>query len=171
MAGIKLSGFKEFRGRMRTLPAEIKKEVGGETFAAAKSWERMSKQLAPVDQGRIRGAIRGNQVKETVSEVTCPVFYAPYIEFGTKRYVSIPAGLQAYAAQFRGGGQRGARFELQKNLFAWMDRVGIPDESQWFVYITIIVNGIKPHPFFFPPSPIIEKEFIKNVRNILNTEH
>ena len=32
--------------------------------------------------------------------------YAPYVEFGTGRYVSVPAGYEAFARQFKGRGIR-----------------------------------------------------------------
>jgi HK97 gp10 family phage protein len=169
MAGIKLSGFKEFKGKIRKLPKEVKREVGGETFAAAKNWERLSKQLAPVDQGRLRAAIRGSQTGELASQVTCNIEYAAYQEWGTKTRVRVPAELSAYAATFRGGGPGGPGARLM--IYAWMQRVGIPQEFQWVTFISIIVKGVKPHPFFFPPAPIVEKEFIKNVRNVINTQH
>jgi HK97 gp10 family phage protein len=170
MAGIiKLKGFKEFRNKLKTVSKQIKQELGGETFAAAKNWERLAKQAAPVDQGRLRSAIHGSQINELSSKVVCNVDYAAYVEWGTKKNVRVPTELSSYAATFRGGGPGGPGARIM--IYAWMERVGVPKELQWITFISIIVNGIKPQPFFFPPSPIVEKEFIKNVNQVLKTPH
>lgn len=169
MAGIKLQGFKEFENKLRNLPVQLKKEIGGETFFAAKDWERRAKLAAPVDQERLRGEIRGSQSGELASEVVVNVSYAPYVEWGTKSKVQVPAELSSYAATFKGGGGGGGK--AREMIYAWMNRVGVPKQLQWVTFISIIVKGIKPHPFFFIQSDAVGKEFIKNIRNILNTEH
>jgi len=166
---ITLQGFKEFENKLKNLPKDVKKEVGGETFAAAKNWEKRAKIAAPKDQGRLVGQIKGSQIGELASNVSVNVDYAPYEEWGTKSKVNVPPELASYAATFRGGGPGGGN--ARRMIYAWMDRVGIPKERQWFVFISIIVKGIRPHPFFFIQAPIVEKEFIKNVKNILETEH
>lgn len=175
MAGIKLKGFKEFEKKLHNLPADLKKEVGGETFAAAKLWEQRAKRAAPVDQGRLRGSIRGAQKQSgssefiASSEVTANAVHAAWVEWGTKKKVKVPAELSSYAATFRGGGTGGGK--ARQMIFAWMNRVGIPKDRQWVTFISIITNGIKPQPYFFIQREPVEKDFIKNVRNILNTPH
>ncbi len=169
MAGVNLKGFDEFREKLKKLPKELKQELGGETFAAAKLWEQKAKMAAPVDQGRLRGAIRGSQTGEMSSKIVCNVDYAAYLEWGTKRRVNIPPELSEYAAEFRGNTSGGTK--AKEMIYAWMKRIGIPEELQWKIFVSIIVRGIKPHPFFFIHAQVIESELIKNVRNILNTEH
>lgn len=166
---ITIKGGKELERRIKNLDKEIKAEVGEETFQSAKKWEQMAKQDAPVDQGLLRSQIRGIKTGPLASEVASPAEYSPYLEFGTKTRVRIPPELASYAAQFRGGGA--GKGDAQKFIYAWMDRVGIPKEQQWQVFISIIVKGIRPHPFFFIQQPLVNKEFIKNVNNILQTPH
>lgn len=167
--GLQLKGSVEFLKKIRNLPSVIKKEVGGETFASAKEWERLAKQSAPVDQGRLRAAIHATQVGETASTVVCNVEYVAFVEWGTKSRVKVPPDLESYAATFRGNGAGSGK--AREMIYAWMNRVGIPPERQWYVFVSIIVKGIKPHPFFFIHKPIVQRDFNKNVRNILNTEH
>jgi hypothetical protein len=166
---ITIKGGKELEKRIRDLDKEIQAEVGEETFQSAKTWEQRAKMDAPVDQGLLRSQIRGSKTGKLESEVASPAEHSAYLEFGTKSKVRIPAGLAGYAAQFRGGGP--AKGDAKKFIYAWMDRVGIPKENQWSVFISIIVNGIKPQPFFFVHQPFVNKEFIKNVNNILKKPH
>lgn len=168
--GITLKGFDQFRNKLNNLPSVLKEEVGGETLQAAKMWEQSAKLAAPVDQGRLRNEIVGSQTGALSSQVVCNVEYAAYLEWGTKTKVSVPAEIADYAAQFRGAGPGGGP-SAKVAIYAWMNRVGIPVEAQWFLFISIIVNGIKPHPFFFIQRPKVEIEYIKRVETILNTEH
>lgn len=171
MNTITLSGFKEFQDKLRNMNGILTKKVDGVVKDAADAWAQRAKLAAPNDQGRLANETKPVHVKPMESEVVVNVEYAAYMEWGTKTRVSVPAELQNYASRFKGKGTQLARFQLQKLLFAWMDRVGIPDEFQWIVYINIVVRGVKPHPFFFIQRPIVEKQFIGDIRDILNTQH
>lgn len=166
---ITLTGFKEFEAKLVAMPAILKKEVDGEVQAASSHWATRAKQDAPVDQGFLKGQITSKSDGVMQAEVTSASSYSAYMEWGTKTRVQVPADLQAYAQQFRGGGPRAGN--AKKMIYAWMDRVGIPTEFQWRVFISIIVKGVHPHPFFFIQRPIVQTFLDKNVQNILNTEH
>lgn len=164
-----LNGFSQFADKLHELPSVLRKEVGEETFEAARHWADLSRRAAPKDQGRLVGSISASRTGELSSKMTCDVNYGAYMEWGTKKYVRVPGELAGYAATFRGGGAGGSK--AKEMIYAWMKRVGIPKEFQWVTFIRIIVNGVRPHPFFFPPKPIVEKEFVNNVKKIINTEH
>ena len=51
--------------------------------------EGSAKEKAPVDTGRLRASI-SSKVKATEAEIGTPVFYAPFVEFGTKRMRAQP---------------------------------------------------------------------------------
>lgn len=165
---IKLSGFKEFDTKLKNLPAVVTKEVDSVIQVGGSTWESLAKRSAPVDQGRLRAQITNRKTGEMKNEVTSPVEYSAFVEWGTKRKVSVPADLQAYASQFRGGKGGGNAKAL---IYEWMKRVGIPPEAQYWVFLSIIVNGIRPHPFFFIQKPTVEKQLIGDIKQILETEH
>lgn len=39
------------------------------------------------------------------------------------------------------------------------------------IALSIIRHGVRPHPFFFMQKPIVEKQFVSNIKAILNREH
>lgn len=164
---IKLQGFREFENKLKRLPKEVRGEITEEIKDAGRKWEQGAKRDAPRDQGRLAQSITSSS-KELQTEVFAGVDYAPYVEWGTKTKARVPSDISAYAAQFRGGKGGG---DAKKMIYAWMNRVGVPKERQWIVFISIIVNGIKPHPFFFIQRPKVEADMIKNIKVILNTEH
>ena len=164
---IELKGFKEFQAKLKDAPKKLFSEVDGEVEDAANTWTGFAKRDAPKDMGFLARGIEPKKVKEMHYEVDSNAEYSAYVEWGTGTKVSVPSGLQSYASQFKGKG--GSAEDAKKMIYAWMERVGIPKEKQWAVFISIMTNGTKPHPFFFIQRPIVEKELFKNVENILNT--
>lgn len=168
MAKVTLTGFKEFEAKLKRLPATLLQEVDGVTEDAAQNWAGRAIQAAPVDQGRIRQGISTNKVKAADYEVVSNADYSAFVEWGTKTKVRVPAGLSAYAAEFRGG--NGAT-DPKKFIYDWCKRKGI-DPKLWFViYRSIMVKGITPQPFFFPQMPIVRQEWIADIKTILSRPH
>lgn len=164
---ITLKGFKEFQNKLKKLPTEVKREVDDVVQDAGATWEDLAKQAAPTDQGRLRSAITSKSNGLMKSEVVSPVEYSAYIEWGTKTRVNVPSELQSYAAQFRGGKGAG---DAKRFIYEWMNRVGVPPERQWIIFISIITKGIHPHPYFFIQRPIVEKQLIGDIKHILSVE-
>jgi hypothetical protein len=134
-----LSGFKEFQGKLKSLPIEIKDEADLHVQYAAERWEELAKLDAPIDQGGaagLVGGIKAAKIQDMVHEVVSAKHYSPYVEWGTGTRVSVPADLRAYAIQFKG---------IKK------------------------VIGRYPHPYFFIQKPIVERELIANLRKLLET--
>lgn len=166
---ITLTGWKEFETKLANMPKILEAEIGGEVEDAGRLWAELAKDAAPVDQGFLRGLISSKKIAPMVSETTSPAEYSAWIEWGTKSRVNVPGDLQEYAAQFRGGGSKAGNAKAM--IYAWMERVGVPLQFRWPVFISIITKGIHPHPFFFIQVPLVEKQLITNVTRILKTEH
>ena len=166
---ITLSGWKEFEQLAKDMPKILQSEVNGEVEDAGRLWAAGAKRDAPIDQGFLRGLITSRSLGVMWAEVTSAANYSAWIEWGTKTRVNVPTELQAYAAQFRGGGSGAGN--AKQMIYAWMNRVGVPQQFQWPVFFSIITKGIHPHPFFFIQVPLVQKQLIGNVTKILKTEH
>jgi len=168
MAGtVTLTGFKEFEAKLKNLPGILLEEIDGQVEDATVLWHTGAVNDSPTDQGNLKRLLSVKKNAPMEWEVVSGADYSAYIEFGTKTRVNIPSDLQNYAAQFRGGGAGNAK----KFIFAWMQRVGIPKEAQYPVFLSIITKGIHPHPYFFIQRPLVQKQLDTNVQRILNTEH
>lgn len=163
---VTLKGFDEFQRKLKALPPQLKKQAGALVYDAAQLWEEKAKLDAPKDQGRLVGMIRAKKVAEMTSETVSAADYSAYIEWGTKSRVRVPAELASYANEFRGGRSNGNAKEM---IYAWMNRVGIPADKQWFVYISIVTKGIHPHPYFFIQRPFVQKQLFTDLEHMLNT--
>lgn len=168
-SSINLIGFDRFGDKLKGLPKQVEKEIGAEIRFAAREWEGRATRSAPADQGRLRGEIKSFSISPLSAEIVANVDYAAFIEWGTKTKVRVPPDMATYAATFRGG-RKGAG-NAKRFIYAWMRRVGVPEELQWITFISIIVNGIKPQPFFFIHKRPIERELVRNIQNILNSPH
>lgn len=178
---IKTEGFERVIKKLGKLPAELITETDRVMSAAAKGMEARAVNDVPVDMGALRNSITTKRVAVSNYEVVASAFWAPYIEFGTKRRAKVPADLQAYAAQFRG--KRGGNGQsLYDNILEWVKRKGMAgtysvktrrregskvdqqietEQMAFAIYLSIIRNGIHPNPFFFVHLPEAERE-IKN---------
>lgn len=162
---VTIRGFKEFSDKMDKFSKILPGELDAAAEIAAQTWARNADRDAPKDQGKLHGNIKPIKATEGVWEVVSPSLYSPFMEWGTKSRVSVPAELQGYASQFRGKGPPGGA----KAIYEWARRVGIP-QNQWiFVYLSIIRKGVHPHPFFFKQRPIVEKQLIGDLQQILET--
>lgn len=170
-ANITLSGFKEFEQKCLNMTAEILEECDGEIEDAAKTWEGLAKDAAPVDFATpgLAGGVSHTEVVDHSADVVSNAEYSAFIEWGTKSRVRVPAELQAYAAGFISKG--GSPGKAKEMIYAWCSRHGIPKNAYFLVYRSIMRFGIHPHPFFFIQEPVVEVEFLEHLRNILNTEH
>jgi hypothetical protein len=166
---ITLTGWKEFETKLANLPKILEAEVGGEVEDAGRLWADLAKNSAPVDVGFLRGSITSKQLAPMVNEVVSPAEYSAWMEWGTKTRVQVPGDLQAYAAQFRGGGAGAGNAKAM--IYAWMKRVGVAPQFYWPVFFSIITKGVHPHPFFFIQVPLVENQLRARIEKILKTEH
>ena len=131
------------------------------------------------DQGRLLGGMTFMEDKQNRRfEVLNPVYYSPYIEFGTGQKVNVPAEWQAYAATFQGKSGRGSFDEFIDNLIGWMKRKGIVpdtgtdwDDYDYFAFMValkILREGSKPHPFLYPAYQEVKKNLKERIVKILN---
>lgn len=153
-----ITGLGELRARLANAGKNITSMVSAELQDGANGISAEAKQRAPGDQGILRNLITAAKIDPLNWQVVSGAEYSPYVEFGTGAKVSIPPGLEEYAAQFKGsGGSTG--LSAKEAIFAWCERHGIDKEAWYAIYISIMVNGIKPQPFFFPAvnrqTPII----------------
>ena len=181
MFKVKVSGFGDVKAQFLSASKDVSEVVDQEIESMAKEWVAGAKRDAPGDQGTLRNSISYLKT-DTGVEIVSNVFYSPFMEFGTKgKYQAIP-GTEAIAAQFKGF--KGGDFaQMLKFIKAWVKRKGIgaevtksgnPSKSQnslasqdrvaWVIAMSILKNGIKPHPFFFKQQEVVWPEMVRRVK-------
>lgn len=187
---LEVKGLVQLQKRLNTIPAKIKKEVGGEIMDGARRINTKQVRLAPVDEGGIRQSTTVKKVNELETELVSPKHYTPFMEFGTKSRARIPSELQEYAKQFNLKGPNIGFDAFFLIILAWVRRKGIAGrfsvktkrrvgsknqqlvedfEVAWPIAMSILRKGVHPHPFFFQPF-IEERESIVNkIKIVLNS--
>ena len=168
---------------------EIEEILNREFQVFGNNTTTLAKRLAPFDEGKLKGSI-GYQTQNLKVEITVGADYAAYLEFGTKSFAAIhvatlPLEWQVFAAQFKGRSGSGSfqdfvmrltRWVLIKNIGATFniktkkqDKVGTQSKQTtaesiaYAIALSIIRNGIKPHPYFVPA---VEKNKIILIENL-----
>lgn len=165
---IQIQGMDALLARLKNIPGKVTGAVKAKLADGARSIAAEAKQRAPADQSILRNEIGASPLDYLHYQVFSGAEYSPFVEFGTLSKVSIPAGLEDYAAQFKAGGySEPSGLSFKEAIFEWCRRHSI-DEKLWYaIYVSIGINGIEPQPFFFPAvahqTPIIIDNVAKAV--------
>ena len=121
MIKVSLQGFKGLEKALKGKREALVKGVDMEIKASVLEINQQQKSLAPVDKGFLRSSLKWAKTAPMTFELVSSgagSSYAPYQEFGTGGLVSIPQGLEAEAAQYKGKGIRQINMRPQPFFFA-----------------------------------------------------
>jgi hypothetical protein len=185
----KVTGLGKLKAEFASATANLKTIVQTAQEEMAADWKRGAQADAPIDQGTLKAGITWYRDGENVAIVS-NAFYSPFMEFGTKgKYRPIP-GTESIAVQFKGykGGDFGTFLRM---ITEWVRRKGITgrysvktrrrlggkgqkaDEdlrAAWPIAMSILKNGVSPHPFFFKQSDIVWPKMIRNIERRIKQE-
>jgi HK97 gp10 family phage protein len=197
MFKVKITGISSIEKQFTAAAEKIKDTVEQEMQAAAQDWVAGAVRDAPVDQGALKQSISykktGTQTGSGTLisfEIVAQRFYAPFVEFGTKgKYLPIP-GTEKIAAEFKG--YKGGDFmQLLRMILRWVKRKGITGtysvktrrrtgskinqfaedySAAWPIALSILKNGISPHPYFFKQQEIVWPAMIKRIQRVLQKD-
>lgn len=190
---VKLKGLDAMQKQILTASEDVRKVCEQEVQAAGQDWVAGAVRDAPKDQAALAGSISSLlNISDTFirSEIVASVFYAPFMEFGTKgKYQPIP-GTEKIAEQFKG--YKGGDFmELLRNIVRWVRRKGITGtysvktrrrtgnkinqfaedySAAWPIALSILKNGVNPHPFFFKQGDTVWPEMVRRIQRSLEVK-
>mgnify|MGYP001496019680 FL=1 len=185
MFKVKVTGLAGLKAEFASMSKELPDIVSGELETMSQEWVKLAKTDAPADQGALRGSITYYPAGPMKYEIVAQKFYAPFMEFGTKgKYQPIP-GTEAIAAEFKG--YKGGDFmELLRMIVRWVKCKGITGtysvktrrrtgnkinqfaedySAAWPIAMSILKNGVNPHPFFFKQMHIVWPQMVRNVES------
>jgi len=165
MSGVKITGMKAVMNSLS--PQKLKEKTDKALLKFGVRVDRTAKELAPVDEGRLRSAIYYKHVDGGV-EVGCAVDYAAYLEFGTGKFAAeyvatLPTEWKEFASQFKGSAGGNFR-EFVESIMGWVKRKGIDEDRAYGIALSILGNGIKPHPFIYPAVQRNINKLIEDLR-------
>jgi len=194
MSKVSLQGVNGVKEQFAAATQDAKDIISQELEGMAKQWVSGSKRDAPVDQDSLKNSISYYLTDSNTSSgmfvgfaIVAQKFYAPFMEFGTKgKYTPIP-GTEKIAAEFNG--YRGGDIqEMLRMILRWIRRKGITGTysiktkkrtgakitqfsedyaAAWPIVLSILKNGINPHPYFFKQQDVVWPDMIARIKQRL----
>lgn len=183
-----LKGWKQYEAKVKKAPSVVAKRMNAEVARSAQNIVNAATLDAPLDNGRLKSAIKASEEGPGNWRVTVGVNYAAYMEFGTKSRFDGGHGYAEYAAQFKGKGT-GDYYDFLNAILDWVKRKGITarfsvktqrrmknnkaDDQRELdaaeaIAFSIIRHGVKAHPFLFPAVDREEPKFYERIKQALN---
>ena len=175
MVKVNVIGLESLKSRIDSAGKELKTDVDAELQAAAFDFVALAKRDVASqggDRGTLLRSITQSKEGDMSYVVSANVFYAPFIEFGTKSKFNPYPGTEEYASQFKGAKGSGT-LKLIDAIKGWVKRKGIAkgkeaDRAAFLIARSIYKNGISPKPFFFKQVPIVREKLLTNVTRVLD---
>lgn len=160
---IQVQGLEQVQKRFTSLPGRLKSELNGVFEDTANEFAERAKSETPGDEGSLRRMISSFKEKDLNYAVVSGADYSAFVEFGTRGKTRIPAGLEQYAAQFKG---RNDGLQAKAAIYEWCRRKGIDPKFWYPIYVSLMVKGITPQPFFFKQLNVVKPKLIKNIQQV-----
>ncbi len=183
---LKIEGMDKAFGKLKKIDKKLINDVDDILQAAAfdtndDAISNIQREGA-IDLGAGGGLISHQQVRaigKNKYEVLNSSKYAPFIEWGTGRQVSVPAEWAQYAMKYKGP-YPGTWDEFEENIRAWMKRHGIPDRQiytasdgtesyidvTYSIMIKILERGLPARPFLYPAYVKNKAEVVKRLKEL-----
>ena len=147
---------------------QVDKEVEILTRENAKEIAAQAKLNAPVGiDGHLRNQIEYPKVKDKHYKIVANAYYSGYVEFGTGTRVKVPTEMKEVAQAIRSNKRRGSFKNGLKKIEEWCAKKGIPKESAYLIFMSILKKGIKPQPFMYPAFVKGRKQYTKDLEHLL----
>lgn len=168
-------GLDQLKARIQNATKETQTLVDAELEAAAMNFVGLAKKdLASQggDRGTLLRSITYNKKADLQYTVSANVFYAPFIEFGTKSKFNPYPGTEEFASQYKGA-KGSATLRLIDAIRGWVKRKRIAtgkevDRVAFLIARSIYKNGISPKPFFFKQITPVRNNLVQNVTRVLD---
>lgn len=178
MIRAQIIGLGELTNRIKSAKKEIETEVDAELQSTAMEIVEFAKKdlnNQGGDTGRLYNSIQYVKEDNLSYKVFIPndVYYAPYIEFGTKNKVKVEPGFEEVAQEFKGR-KSNSSLKLIEAIRAWVLRKGIESEEKkvnrvaYLIARSIYKNGINPKPFFFKQVAPARIKLMNRIKTILD---
>lgn len=183
---VKIKGLDQLKKKLNAKgQKDLVNDIRNEFKLAAKNIASLARSYAIVNNGLLRNSIEFESTSTLGFSIYSKASYAPYVEFGTKTKVQVPADMQDIALQFKNSKQdRGNWQEFKENIKNWIKQKGIvpqingrnavnPDQQDWddmyfLIMMSIYKNGISPKPFLYPAFKEGTKDLQKQIDNVIN---
>lgn len=189
MAKITIKGLDRFTRNLDKYPVEVQDKIDKVLTAGALDIRARAVTNAPVDEGQLRRSITATVNTPLKKRVAVRAEYAPFVEFGTKKYVRVTPGYEEVAKQFQGKKLKNSSFQdLLERIEGWVKRNKIRTLSgqsakgskgrrkgsyraaAFWIALKIAKFGVKPRPFFLPAVDAVFDKVRQQIFKIIKSQ-
>jgi len=179
LGALEITGLNALLSRLDSFDQILKHGIDDAMTQSAVTIEQDATRRAPKDENKLGGSISADTSTPFKKVVYVGAKYAPFQEFGTGKKVSVPNGLESYAAGFKKAMDGAKWADFVKSIEGWMKRHGIQAATKIAqvksgkrkgqfravggkaqkdanhslaiaIAKKILKDGLKPQPFLFP---------------------
>lgn len=161
-----VKGIAKTISELRKFGKDAEKMIDAETEAIAVQIETDAKTLAPKNFGKLAQSISHDKPEALQRRVTVNEKYAPYVEFGTGKLVSVPAEWEQMAKSFKGKSS-GSFQDFIEAMTIWFKAKGYDTKNVWIACINKLNNGSEARPFLYPAYVKGKKDYQNNLNKLL----
>jgi HK97 gp10 family phage protein len=195
----KLDGVQDAINRLAKVGGQVAEDVEDELGAGANdirasAARNISSQIQNTTR-QMLGGLYVAQIGPLLFEVGNNVYYAPYVEFGTRRRVQVPEEMREIAEEIRKRPKRGNYEDMIDSLTQWLKKKGtaatqidvvrsgkrkgqfkkasklrqeimLREQAKSIAY-WINLNGIHPQPFLYPAYVENRSKIIERIKKIV----
>lgn len=169
---LKLAGVQKVINELAKVESEVSAEVDGELQASVNKMTTTAKRNAPSNFSQLRNSIGNAKESKLRYSLFASAFYAPYVEFGTRGKVSVPAELESVAQGIKGRGSRGNFKQFIESIYLWGTKKKIikkGDKNHALnIARKIYKEGIAPQPYLWPAFVAERSKLVANIRAVVN---
>jgi HK97 gp10 family phage protein len=195
MAKITIKGLDRFTRNLDKYPVEVADKIDKVLTAGSLDIRARAVSACPVDEGQLRRSITATVNAPLKKRVAVRAEYAPFVEFGTKKYVRVTPGYEEVAKQFQGKKLKNSSFkDLLERIEGWVKRhkirtvsgnkassvrnkrgqvkrrKGTYSAAAYWIALKIAKFGVKPRPFFLPAVDTVFDKVRQQIFKIVKSQ-
>lgn len=163
---IQVQGLDKLVKKLGAIPDAVSQEIDAEMAAVMNEFINRAVQDAPVDQGVLKNEITMSRNGLMDYTGVSSANWSAFVEFGTRNRVQVPGEYSDYAAQFKGS-STGSSKSFFDSIKDWVKRKGIDEGAAFPIFISILRQGTRPHPYFFKQLPQAQADINKNLQGVV----
>ena len=167
-----LKGVQAEINRLAQIGGDIAEEVDLQLAAGSESIKEAAQKKTSENRftGNLDKSIGVIKLDNLRYEIAATAYHAPYVEFGTRGKVKIPAPMREVAATIKKRPKKGSFKEMVAALKEWgrKRKYFKTEQAATMVAFSILKNGLAPRPFLYPSFMENRSKIVQNIKKVLD---
>lgn len=168
---LQLKGVQGVINALAQLDNEVSREVDAEMQASVNKMALTAKRKAPSNFAELRNSIGSERISPLSYSLFANAYHAPYIEFGTRGKVDVPAEMEPVAAAIKARPKKGNWTQFVNSIYEWGTKKKVIKKGDKNHAVNIARKiykfGIAPQPFLWPSFVAERSKLVRRISDIV----